>query len=119
MRAIRDEQAYFLVLGDFVAGRVSAALFVPRFRHLWQCGGGDDIVIARAKVDISAKDGGLYGLLEGIHILCETYAHNLPDGRGYRVSEEQFRKEVQSRTSALPLRSAPRVFAAPTGMPGG
>lgn len=119
MRAIRDEQDYFLILGDFVAGRVSAALFVPRFRHLWQCGGGDGIDIARAKVDISAKDGGLYGLLEGIHILCETYARNLPDGRGYRVSEEQFRKEVQSRTSALPLGSAPRVFAKPPGMPSG
>jgi len=107
MRLIRNEQAYFRILGDFVARRVSAALFMRRFQHLWQCDGADGIDSVPAKSDLANNHPGLCGLLGAINDLCETYAYNLPDGRGYRVSEEQFRKEVQSRTSTLPLGSAP------------
>jgi hypothetical protein len=103
MRRIRDEQAYFRIVDDFVARRVSAAVFIPRFRHLWQGDGPDRIDSAVANTHVADDHAGPYGLFAGINALCETYAYNLPDGRGYRVSEEQFRKEVQSRTLALPL----------------
>ena len=103
MRLIRDEQAYFRIVDDFVARRVSAAVFMPRFRHLWQGDGADRVEGAVAKTHVADDHAGLCGLFAGINALCETYAYNLPDGRGYRVSEEQFRKEVQSRTLALPL----------------
>ena len=101
MSLVRDEQAYLRILDDFVAGRVSAAVFMSRFRHLWQCHGGDRIDSVLAKGAMPNKHPGLYGLLDAISNLCETYAYNLPEGRSYRVSEEHFRKEVQSRTSAL------------------
>ena len=103
MRPIRDEQAYFQVLDDFVARRMSAAVFMPRFRHLWQCDGADASDSVAAKTHAGNDHAGLYGLFGAIDALCETYAYNLPDGRGCRVSEEQFRKEVQSRTLALPM----------------
>ena len=103
MRLIRDEQAYFRIVDDFVARRVSAAVFIPRFRHLWQGDGADRVDSAVAKTHVADDHAGLYGLFAAIDALCETYAYNLPDGRGYRVSEEQFRKEVQSRTLSLPL----------------
>lgn len=108
MRTIRDQQAYFRVLDDFVARRVSAAVFIPCFQHLWRCdgaGGFDGIV---AKTHMADDRSGICGLFAAIDALCETYAYNLPDGRGYRVSEEQFRKEVQSRTLALPLSGVTR-----------
>ena len=108
MRPIRDEQAYFRILDDFVARRVSAAVFMPRFQHLWQCDGADGIDSVVATTHVADDHAGLYGLFAAINALCETYAYNLPDGRGYRVSEEQFRKEVQSRTLALPLRRLTR-----------
>ena len=41
MRLIRDEQAYFRIVDDFVARRVSAAVFIPRFQHLWRGDGAD------------------------------------------------------------------------------
>jgi len=104
-------------LNDFVARRVSAAVFMPRFRHLWQCDGVDGIDKVPAKVDEVNNDPRLYGILDGIDSLCKTYAYNLPDGRGYRVSEEQFRKEVESRTTTLPLGHAPRTCATPAREP--
>jgi hypothetical protein len=117
MRLIRDEQAYFHILDDFVARRVSAAVFMPRFRHLWQCDGAHGIDNVPAKVDEVNNNRRLYGILGAIDKLCETYAYNLPDGRGYRVSEEQFRKEVESRTTTLPLQNAPRTCATPSRKP--
>jgi hypothetical protein len=89
MRLLRDEQAYRRILVDFVAQRLSAAAFIARFRHLWRGALHDQT--------------GFYGLLDSVNTLCETFAHNLPSGCGYRVSEEQFRKEVQSLVSTLPV----------------
>ena len=103
MRLIRDKQAYFRILDDFVARRVSAAVFMPRFRQLWHGDAANRIESAVAKTHVADDHADLYGLFAAINALCEIYAYNLPDGRGYRVSEEQFRKEVQSRTLALPL----------------
>ena len=103
MRLIRDENAYLRVLDDFVAQHVSAAVFMDRFRHLWACDGAAGIDSVLAMSDAPNNQAGLYGLLDAINGLCETFAHNLPSGCGYRVSEEQFRKEVQSLTSTLPL----------------
>ena len=102
MRLIRDEQAYFQLLDDFVAQRVSAAVFIARFRHQWQCDGAEGIDSVLAMSGASHNQAGLYGLLDSIDTLCSTYAHNLPSGCGYRVSEEQFRKEVESLTETLP-----------------
>jgi hypothetical protein len=98
MTLIRDEQAYFRMLDDFVARRVAAAVFIARFQHQWQGDGADDPATPGAATDRA----GLYGVLDSIATLCATYAHNLPSGCGYRVSEEQFRKEVESLTHALP-----------------
>jgi hypothetical protein len=102
MRLIRDEQAYFRILGDFVARRVSAAVFIARFRHQWQGDGAEGFASARAMSGAPHNQAGLYGLLDSIDSLCGTYADNLPSGCGYRVSEEQFRKEVESLTDTLP-----------------
>ena len=44
-------------------------------------------------------ESALFGALEGINELCGSYERSLPEGCGYRVSEEQFRKEVQSRSA--------------------
>ena len=103
MRLIRDEQAYFRVVSDFVDERASAAVFMARFRHLWECDGAEGVDSVLAMSGVTHDQAGLYGLLDSINTLCGTFAHNLPSGCGYRVSEEQFRKEVQSLTSALPL----------------
>ena len=102
MRLIRDEQAYFRTLSDFVEQRTSAAVFMTRFRHLWECDGADGVDGVLAMSDAPHNQAGLYGFLDSIARLCETFARNLPSHCGYRVSEEQFRKEVQSLTSALP-----------------
>jgi len=101
MRLIRDEQAYFRILDDFVAQRVSAAVFIARFRHQWQCDGAEGIDSLQAMSGAPHNQAGLYGLLDSIDSLCGTYARNLPSGSGYRVSEEQFRKEVESLTDTL------------------
>ena len=103
MRLIRDEEAYFQILDDFVAQRVSASVFIARFRHQWQCDGAEGIASVLAMSGASHNQAGLYGLLDSIDTLCRTYVNNLPSGCGYRVSEEQFRKEVESLVSALPL----------------
>jgi len=102
MRLIRDEQAYFRILDDFVAQRVNAAVFIARFRHQWQCDGAEGVVSVLAMTGASHDRAGLYGLLDSIDRLCRTYERNLPSGCGYRVSEEQFRKEVESLTDTLP-----------------
>jgi len=102
MRLLRDEQAYFQILDDFVTKRVSAAAFIARFRHQWQCDGAEGIDSVLAMSRAPHNQAGLYGRLASIDSLCRTYAHNLPSGCGYRVSEEQFRKEVESLTDSLP-----------------
>lgn len=101
MRLIRDEPVYFRMLDDFVAQRLSAATFIPRFLHQWQCDGAEGIDIVSAMSGAADNQAGLYALLDSINTLCRTYVMNLPSGRGYRVSEEQLRKEVESLTRPL------------------
>ncbi len=103
MRLLRDEQAYRLILAEFVAQRLSAAAFIARFRHLWQCDGAEGIDSVLATSGALHNQTGLYGLLDSVNALCETFADNQPSGCGYRVSEEQFRKEVESLMSTLPV----------------
>ncbi len=105
MRLIRDEQAYFRTLSDFVEQRVSADVFMERFRHLRECDGVEGVDSVLAMSGAPHDQAGLYAILDSIDTLCEAFASNLPSGCGYRVSEEQFRKEVQSLTSALPAAS--------------
>ena len=102
MRLIRDEQAYFRMLDDFVAGKVSAAVFEARFRHQWQRDGAEGLDGVLAMSSAPRNQAGLYGVLDSIDSLCRTYLRNLPAGCGYRVSEEQFRKEVESLARSLP-----------------
>ena len=103
MRLIRDEQAYFQTLCDFVEGRVGAAVFMTRFRHLWDGDGAAGVDSVLAMSAAPNNQAGLYGQLDSIETLCQAFARNLPSGAGYRVSEEQFRKEVRSLAATLPL----------------
>ena len=108
MRLIRDEQAYFRALSDFVGSRVTVAVFMTRFQHLWACDGAEGVDGVLAMSGAPRNQTGLYGVLDSINTLCDAFARNLPSGCGYRVSEEQFRKEVQSLVSTLPLASTER-----------
>jgi hypothetical protein len=101
MRLIRDEGAYRRVLADFLACRTSADMFILRFFHLWRCDGApveDD----GGATPASVSSPGFYGLMDTINSLCEEYSCTLADGCGYRVSEEQFRKEVGSLVEERP-----------------
>jgi hypothetical protein len=96
MRLISDERAYRRVLGSFVGCRSSACVFVSRFSHLWRCDGAP-LGGCGAEVSSAPSSGpGFYGLMDTINSLCEDYSSSLADGGGYRVSEEQFRKEVEA-----------------------
>ena len=94
MRLIRDERAYRRVLESFLGRRASARLFIARFSHLWRCDGAPLACGADATPAFGAEPG-FYGLMDTINSLCEAYAGSLADGCGYRVSEEQFRKEIE------------------------
>jgi len=100
VRLLEDENAYREVIADFVDCRLSAERFVPRFRHLWNC---DRTLCA----DVAANPpdrAGVYGLLDGVNTLCDTYSDALGAGMAYRVSAEQFRKEVDCLTRDSVLR---------------
>ena len=112
MRLLHDEQAYRRVLGDFVASRLDAGAFILRFRHLWKCDGVAGVDRVPAIPGTVPAQPGLYGVLDSVNALCATYTRGLPPGCDYRVSEEQFRKEVGSLTSlalSRPQRPAPRT----------
>ena len=102
MRLLRDEQAYRQVLDDFVAQRLDARHFILRFRKLWDCDRAEGVegVLAMQRADPGLA--GFYGFLDSVSALCATYMRNLPPGGGYRVSEEQFRKEIEGMVSAWP-----------------
>ena len=105
MRLLQDEQAYLRVVNDFVEERLKAVTFIPRFQHLWRCDGAaalDGALAAGGHRDDQAR---LYGVLDSVNDLCADYTGSLPSGHGYRVSEEQFRKEVESLTSSLRARN--------------
>ena len=108
MRLLRDEQAYLRVVDDFVAERTGACAFIPRFQHLWRCDCAQGIDAATAAAT-RADRAGLYGVLDSVNELCADYAGSLPPGQGYRVSEEQFRKEIESLTATLRPRAVDRT----------
>lgn len=111
-KPFHSQRAHLAVLDDFVAGRTSAAAFIARFEDLWR----RDAVGAFDVDDGSPVAGrdvggaaGLHGILGSVESLCASYAQSLPDGCGYRVSEEQFRKEIESLTSGLRLAGVRRA----------
>lgn len=95
MKLIRDEHAYRRVLDKFLDCRSSADVFITRFSHLWQCDCAP-IVRGADAMPTGPAGPGFYALMDSINSLCEEYASSLADGCGYRVSAEQFRKEVES-----------------------
>lgn len=95
MKLIRDEHAYLRVLDNFLDCRSSADVFIARFSHLWRCDCAPIVRDADATPALPAGHG-FYGLMDSINSLCEEYASSLEDGGGYRVSAEQFRKEIEA-----------------------
>ncbi len=110
MKLLRDEQAYRQIVDDFVAKRIDARNFILRFQKLWDCdrAEGVDGVLAMQRAESGLA--GLYGFLDSIGALCATYRRCLPADGGYRVSEEQFRKEIEGMVSAWPNPSRSEVL---------
>jgi Bacterial self-protective colicin-like immunity len=102
MKLLRDEQAYRRLLNDFVAQQLDARNFTQRFRKLWDCDRAEGIAGVLAMQGAKSGQAGLYGFLDSVSALCTTYVHHLPPSSGYRVSEEQFRKEVEGMVRAWP-----------------
>lgn len=117
MKLLEDEEAYRDAVDDFIACRSSADAFVHRFTHLWKCDGAVcDSAAMAAHARLAGKPG-LYGLLDGVDALCETYARSMQPGAGYRVSAEQFRKEVDGLTRGSVLRGEAAQRALDTPRP--
>ena len=96
MKLTGDEHACAEVIAGFVQRRLSAREFVPRFARLWRRDGADGTPATTRAVPIRRVESEVCALLDSINDLCETYSRSLPPGCGYRVSEEQFRKQVQA-----------------------
>ncbi len=112
MKLLRDEQAYRQVVDDFVAKRLDARDFIPRFQKLWDCDRAEGVDGVLAMQRAEPGPAGLYGFLDSIGALCATYSRCLPADGGYRVSEEQFRKEIEGMVTAWP---DPSRLEAPQG----
>ncbi len=104
MKLLRDEQAYRQIVDDFVATRVDARNFILRFQKLWDCDRAEGVDGVLAMQHAKSGLAGLYGYLDSVSALCTTYLRNLSPSGGYRVSEEQFRKEIEGMVSAWPRR---------------
>ncbi len=102
MRLLRDEQAYRQIVDDFVARRQDARNFVLRFRKLWDCDRAEGVDGVLGMQHAKSGLAGLYGFLDSVSALCTTYMRCLPADGGYRVSEEQFRKEIEGMVTAWP-----------------
>ena len=102
MKLLRDEQAYRQILDDFVARRQDARDFVRGFRTLWDGDRADSVARVREMQRGEPGSAGLYGFLDSVSELCTAYMHCLPADAGYRVSEEQFRKEIEAMANAWP-----------------
>ena len=102
MKLLRDEQAYRQIVDDFVAKRLDAQDFILRFRKLWDCDRAEGVAGVLAMQRAKPGPAGLYGFLDSVSALCTTYRRCLPADGGYRVSEEQFRKEIEGMVSAWP-----------------
>jgi hypothetical protein len=94
-RLIQDERPYVDLVRRFVDRRIGAAEFLSGFAHLWRCDGAEGLFRGRAIVPMTRAEASLYGTLDALNELCEFYWRSLPAGCGYRVSEEQFRKEIE------------------------
>jgi hypothetical protein len=99
MQLIRDERSYAESVEGFLKRRMNASEFLARFSHLWRCDRADAVVVGDAAVPMTHAESQLYGVLDSMNGLCETYYRCLSPGCGYRVSEEQFRKEIQRLAS--------------------
>ncbi len=110
MKLIQDEGAYRQLIQKFLAGRSTAGAFISSLSRLWKSDGapvgGNSAVDADADTH-PAITPGFYGLMDSVNSLCEDYTRCLPDGCGYRVSEEQFRHEIEAL-----VRSGQAAFAA-------
>ena len=102
MKLLRDEQAYRQIVDDFVARRLDAGNFIVRFQKLWDCDRAEGIAGVLAMQRSKSGLAGLYGFLDSVSALCATYLRNLLPTGGYRVSEEQFRKEIEGMVRAWP-----------------
>jgi len=102
--AWRRETAYRWLVEEFVCRDLSAPEFLSRFTTLWnhdqlRVDGVEAVPWPRVK-------GQSLSALRALHGLCATYSRNLPDGAGYRVSEEQFRREVHCLVDGVGARCA-------------
>jgi hypothetical protein len=107
-RLIQDERPYAAVVRLFVDRHIGAAEFLARFAHLWHCDGSEGIFGREAIIPMTRAETALYGTLDALNELCEVYWSSLPDGCGYRVSEEQFRKEIEREAWTSSLLDSPR-----------
>ena len=105
-QSVRIEACRVLV-SDFVQWRMSADDFLPRFTQLWRSGDPDTSLpkVETRKHHVHLESS-IQGVLDSINELSETYRRCLPTGAGYRVSEEQFRKAIQSLASTDPILDA-------------
>jgi hypothetical protein len=102
MRLIQNERAYAELIEAFVEGRASAEEFLPLFSHLWRCDANGHLNDG-ATISMTDAERGFYGAIDSISNLCECYRQSFPAGCGYRVSAEQFRKQLESLASAHPV----------------
>ena len=109
MKLLKDEQAYRQIMDDFVAKRLDARDFILRFQKLWDCDRAEGVDGVLAMQHAESGLAGLYGFLDSVSALCSTYGHCLPADGGYRVSEEQFRKEIEAMVSAWQDASRPEA----------
>ncbi|MDP9043554.1 MAG: hypothetical protein M3O01_01990 [Pseudomonadota bacterium] len=95
------DEACWSEVTNFILERSTADDFLPRFAGKWLHVKSRPLPGPQALAAQSLRRG-----LDDIGKLCETYARALPDGCGYRVSEAQFRREIEVLALAHPRLSA-------------
>ena len=73
MKLMQNEKAYLDVVQQFAQERLSAAEFLSRFSHLWRCEEAGVPSASAASIPMTPAGSQLYGLLDAINELCETY----------------------------------------------
>lgn len=95
-QAIDPQTACSALVGSFVRKQLTADEFLLSFFAKWpdvRSAGGSGVPSSTGRM--TQLQSNSYGVLASINGLCEAYSSSLPSGAGYRVSEEQFRQEVQ------------------------